>query len=761
MEQNLFHYLGKRPLKVTTELSSRAEEEEQPGPFASEAIELPPAGATSIGRNIPGAQADAADVAAAAEAAAEAEQAAQMDALQAIGASGEWPGADFNEGPDVPDQIIAVGDAADGDGVSSADGADSQEKVVSTIVEEVSEEREPSTFAQPWRNNPLLMALVGSLIAVYLAWNAGGFVDNDVWFILATGREIFENGIPYVNPFAMHDGMGIVVQQWVPCLIAYGVYSLGGFVALGLWCAVLATLVVVSLYRLGRLLKADRYGGEWILLAIALVVPALLNYLSMRPHMYTMLAFCWLLFFMVKFRRTGKVGWLAGAVALVAAHVNFQMALAPMDLVIIACFAVPDVLAPFHKRGRLMDVQLADMDGKHWPVLLCVVVAAVALLANPYGIDGALYLVNSYGAAEYGNFIREMRAFAPWDIGFTGMCSVAVLVLGAMAAGKRGLRDIDLPLTLLAFGVGLAAFSHTRNLWLIAFFALPLIFSVMHGWSLDFLKLPMRGHAKRRRKTKDATERTAATTAERAEANEVALADPEAVAQTIQRRRAIALGLTVAVCLGGAIATGALLWQAVPTWQNYEKESDKTPSGLLDYLEKAGVDPQNVRLFNPFNIGGYLEWRGYTVFMDPRPELWTPGISGQDTNYYEEYVDMLTDEDWTDRDFAEFLAKYDFQYLIVDNESRLAEYLKDFRTDYMSLLGTGNYTLWGKKDMDVAASAGSKYGSVAEDDSPDFAANTTSTAEELGSDRGSAGSNGNGGASASRKNERDTSAQRM
>ena len=170
----------------------------------------------------------------------------------------------------------------------------------------------------------------------------------------------------------------------------------------------LSALVVLSLYRLGRLVKGDRFGGEWILLAIAVAVPALLGYLSMRPHAYTMLAFCWLLFFLEKYRRSGKPGWLAGSVALIAAHVNFQMALAPFDLVIIGCYLVPNVLAPLHKRGRLTNVQLALGSYKRWPVLLCLVLAAAALMANPYGLDGALYLVDSYGVASYNNHILEM-----------------------------------------------------------------------------------------------------------------------------------------------------------------------------------------------------------------------------------------------------------------------------------------------------------------------------------------------------------------
>ncbi len=748
MDKDIFHYLGKQPLKISTEFGAQAQPSDQPAP---EAIELPPAGTTSIGLNIPGPAADAAD-------AATAETANALNDLRAASASGDWPVTRHDESSDVPASLIgAAADlnmgkpdamtppapSLDTTGWTTA-AADHPVIITSGVCEAASSEatatrtegttasetaagsiaapaptldtawQAASVAALPWRNNPLIMAIAASFIAIYIAWNSGGFTDNDVWFILATGREILENGIPYTNPFAVYDNMGIVVQQWVPCVITYSLYSLGGFVALGLWVGTLSALVVLSLYRLGRLVKGDRFGGEWILLAIAVAVPALLGYLSMRPHAYTMLAFCWLLFFLEKYRRSGKPGWLAGSVALIAAHVNFQMALAPFDLVIIGCYLVPNVLAPLHKRGRLTNVQLALGSYKRWPVLLCLVLAAAALMANPYGLDGALYLVDSYGVASYNNHILEMRALAPWSKGLAGMASVAMLVLAATAAGKRGLRSIDLPLTLLAFGVGLAAFSHSRNGWLIAFFALPLVMSTMHGWSMDFAKLPPR--------------------------KKIAALGPEAAWQWMQKRHKIVLGCTAAIALGAAVASGVLLWQASPEWRDYEKESSMAPAGLLDYLEKQGKRPEDVQLFSPFNIGGYLEWRGYKVSMDPRPELWAPAISGHSTDYFREYVDMMSG-DWKDRDYAEFLERNNFDYLVVENGSKLATYLKDFPNDYVSLLGTGDYTLWGKKGDPGTSGTSSNAGSA-------------STAADNGT-------NSANPSSSNTSNGRDASAQQM
>ena len=126
--------------------------------------------------------------------------------------------------------------------------------------------------------------------------------------------------------------------------------------------------------------------------------------------------------------------------------------------------------------------------------------------------------------------------------------------------------------------------------------------------------------------------------------------------------------------------------------------------------------------------------------MDPRPELWAPAISGHSTDYFREYVDMMSG-DWKDRDYAEFLERNNFDYLVVENGSKLATYLKDFPNDYVSLLGTGDYTLWGKKGDPGTSGASSN-------------ASSASTAADNGT-------NSANPSSSNTSNGRDASAQQM
>ena len=37
--------------------------------------------------------------------------------------------------------------------------------------------------------------------------------NSDTFFLVATGEHIVENGIPYINPFVIHNDFSIIVQK--------------------------------------------------------------------------------------------------------------------------------------------------------------------------------------------------------------------------------------------------------------------------------------------------------------------------------------------------------------------------------------------------------------------------------------------------------------------------------------------------------------------------------------------------------------------
>ena len=49
-------------------------------------------------------------------------------------------------------------------------------------------------------------------------------IDNDFYFLYATGEYIVKNGFPFTDMLSMHSSMKIIVQQWLSSVIFYYLY---------------------------------------------------------------------------------------------------------------------------------------------------------------------------------------------------------------------------------------------------------------------------------------------------------------------------------------------------------------------------------------------------------------------------------------------------------------------------------------------------------------------------------------------------------
>ena len=99
------------------------------------------------------------------------------------------------------------------------------------------------------------------------------------------------------------------------------------------------------------------------------------------------------------------------------------------------------------------------------------------------------------------------------------------------------------------------------------------------------------------------------------------------------------------------------------------KDSSSTPVAAADWLDEHAEG--EVGVFTHFNAGGYLEWRGYKVAMDARPELWDSKISKNGQDRYHEYIDMSKDK----MEPATYMEDKDFDYMIVNTDTDLYKYL--------------------------------------------------------------------------------------
>lgn len=528
------------------------------------------------------------------------------------------------------------------------------------------------TRRHPRRRPPadFVLACLGvvAILAVIVPAAFDGY-DNDVWFILASGRRVVEEGFPSTNPWAVYQGLRIVIQQWLPDVLAYAFHAAWGWYGLTALLLLVCATLALCLYRLGRACSPSAR-PETILLFSALALVGLQSYISYRPQVYTMVFMCLTLTVMERYRRKGRPRELLWLVPIELAHVNFHASMAAIDIAIVVAYAVPNLRAIWDRLrlalgrrchavdvdGRPLFAQGAsprrswDLSQADYPRLPLVVVAcamALSMLANPYGADGALYLVHSIGAASYGNYIEEMKALMPTTAQF-GVIFLAVVALALVLVGRRGPRHIDLPLTACVLVLGYLGFEHVRNVWLVVPFAYVLLLKCVRRLPL----LPGR------------------------------IVTPTR-------------GLKTWVCALCAVVMGCLLVVGVRGHATSpERDGANTPTLGADALDALVPADQrsSTGVFCTFEAGGYLEWRGYQVSMDARPELWEPGVTGVEEHYYQQYVDMMNGS----RGVGGELAASGCEYVIAKSSSVVNSYLEG-SDDYVTVLVGTQYQVWRRR----------------------------------------------------------------
>lgn len=95
-------------------------------------------------------------------------------------------------------------------------------------------------------------------------------------------------------------------------------------------------------------------------------------------------------------------------------------------------------------------------------------------------------------------------------------------------------------------------------------------------------------------------------------------------------------------------------------------------------MSENGID--ELRLFNGFNLGGYLEFKGYKTYIDARADSFVD-IANNDFDYLTEYYDIKSGNVY----FNEVFDKYNFNYAIVD--------IKSEKPLYTAISNNDGYTL--------------------------------------------------------------------
>lgn len=464
---------------------------------------------------------------------------------------------------------------------------------------------------------PVILLIIGVVIAIKSF--TGFFPNSDTYFIIETGRYIVENKtVPTTNPFVIHDGFGVIIQQWLFDVLIFGVYKAGGWVGIFVYSLVMLAIASVAMYAFFGFYSKNKK-LKVILLALCLAAGGSFAYA--RPTSISFLLCLAVVAVMEKYRRSRKWPVLLWLPIISLATINIHAAMWPMLFVLMLPFIFPGYIPDIKTNGvgRGIASFIKDWFSK-WKLVLLAITCMIAVgFINPNGLRGVEYLILSYGSASKGN-ISELQA--PTLLSYYGIWSLLAIVLLGLYIHKNK-RNVDMANFYMAAGTLVMSLLHARNLWFLFFGATPLFLILLNDFKFT------------RRKERKVT-----------------------VVSAIIGFYAVCFVVTLGVILCSSIN--------LTIEDNYF-----SPVKAAEYLDD--FKKEDIVLYTGFNNGAYMEMNGYKVYIDARPELFQKKINGK-ANIYEEMMRAESGQ----IDTIEFLDKYKFTHVIIED----GKYLDGFLSIY-------------------------------------------------------------------------------
>ena len=482
--------------------------------------------------------------------------------------------------------------------------------------------------------NKKVYIILAFFIILITALSVRKVMQNDIFFTIATGREMLANGYDNMDHLTWHEGLTFYKLRWAFDIIMTLLYNTTGFTGIYIFVMIIAVITMLSLFYI--LIKQK---NNVVLAFIATVCSSLLmagiGTFTARAQIISYLLLLLEVFLIERLLMTNKNRYYIYLFLISVFIVNFHASVWPVTIILVMPFLAEAILSKIIKKKKNIKLIIEDLKIK--PLIIALILLLIGSFLSPIGTFTHIYMFKVMPTIS-SEFILELQ---PTNLlTSVGMCSMLVVYVIIALATKAKIKVRDLLLFFGLFIMGILAVRNQSFFFIIGMIPLARLVN-------NFFE------------TYD---------------NEKLL---EKLISKLNKNSILALlGVFILICMLPNIVQ-----------RTKEEYVDKTayPVDATEYILN-NLDYQNMRIYDHFNFGSYLEFKGIKTFIDSRCEVYCREFNN---------VDIL--EDWYlvvngQKHYDDLFDKYEIDYAIVYNTERINTYLnkdenyhKLYEDDYFSI----------------------------------------------------------------------------
>ena len=529
-----------------------------------------------------------------------------------------------------------------------------------------------------------IMAIV--LIAIFCFSIAPVTLQNDTFYTIKIGEHILQNGIDMKDPFSWHENLEYTYPHWLYDVGIYLIYNIGGQLGIYISTIVLSIILGITMYLVNTKLTKNKL-TSFVLTIGAMYL--LRDFIAARAQLVTFILFILTVHFIEMFLETKKKRYAVGLIIIPIIIANVHLAVFPFYFVLylpyvaeymIYILSNSQIIINTAKITRLQkkilkledeqeisktkqkidELQLKNekaiskkekinknpykikiSDNQNVKALIIIMIICLFTgLLTPLGTTPYTYLIKTMQGTTTHNINEHLPLTLVNNMEF--MCAL-VLFIAILTFTDTKIRLSDL---FMLGGLVFLTFYTRRQFSMFTLICVIILNRLINSLFDKY--------------------------------------DPEGCKKAINKLTTIT-GMVVVICIVLAIS----IVQYKPKMKNSFIDENSYPVDAATYILE-NLDINNIKLYNEYNFGSYLLFRGIPVFIDSRADLYAPEFN-PGVEIFNDYMDLsgLNIDDVEER-----LDKYGITHMLMFKTSKLKRYVEQNKEEYILLYEDSNFCLF-------------------------------------------------------------------
>ena len=485
-----------------------------------------------------------------------------------------------------------------------------------------------------------IMAII--LIAIFCISLAPKTLQNDTFYTIKIGEHIIENkGIDMMDPFSWHQDLEYTYPHWLYDVIIYLIYSIGGMTGIYISTCIFSAILGITIYKTNSTLVKNKVVSFVITIGAMYM---LRDYIAARAQLVTFILFALQVYFMEQLSNTSKKGYGIGLIVISILIANLHVAVWPFMFVLylpyIAEYIIVNIEEKVAKKyGKELKeeykISLTKRDGVKCLIIVMIICTLTGFL-TPLGTTPYTYLIKTM----QGNTTQNINEHLPMTlIKNAEVLCVLLIFIAILVFADIKIRLVDL--FMLGGLILLMLYSKRQSTMFIIICSV-----ILNRLAYDFVRK-----------------------------------EGENVDEKLIEVFTTLFGGFVISALVVILSLYFIKGKIKSKYIDEKSYPVEMSEFILQYFDENNINIEDVRLYNEYNYGSYLLFKGIPVFIDSRCDLYAPEYNGG-RDIFMDFIKSSNLDIW----FEDIFKKYDITHVILYKDSKMNMIIQDAKLDGYKLL---------------------------------------------------------------------------